>query len=121
MKNKLMILIALASAFVSCKKTGEDIQSGKALMVTAVMAPYYGEGKTVTPQWQQTDRLELVSVETGDVFSARPAMTGSSQSVFSFAVEGVADGDRMVAFKKGKARCRMGKYALTFLPSRMVL
>ena len=109
MKNNLMILIALASAFVSCKKTGEDIQSGKALMVTAVMAPYYGEGKTVTPQWQQTDRLELVSVETGDVFSARPAMTGSSQSVFSFAVEGVADGDRMVAFKKGEGKVQDGK------------
>lgn len=99
MKKYLSTAIMALLAAASCTPAEEPGQTSQAFKLTVNLSPYFGAGKTEIPVWGSEDKLVLTNLTSSESTTVKPALSGSSESMFSFKMDNAKDGDNMLAFR----------------------
>lgn len=111
MRKRLTMVMMLCAAMCSCNKSSgeEGPKDAVTVKLTASLNSYFGAGKTVSPIWTAADRLVVTDIANGASAESKASMTGNASSMFSVSLNGLKNGDELVAVLKGSATVKDGK------------
>lgn len=117
----ISVLVLACMAMASCDKAQKEGSGAKAAKVTVELQKYYGEAGTMTLRtWSTDDKVAIFNADTesSSVSTASPISSGSQSSLFTFAMKGVGEGDRLMAYFPEAADITCMKGGLTaYIPS----
>lgn len=110
--SRILLIASLSALVLSCKKepAGGDVITNQEATLKISFSNYYNEnGGTDSRAWEANDKVALINTAAPNkVYTSSPDTPGTISAMFSFDLEGAADGDNLMAYFPNSASVSYG-------------